>query len=199
MKMLSHRRRGKIPTRQSLENTALSYLSRYAASEFSLRHVLENRLRQTALLNPLFAEDGALQKQLRMVIDGIVEKHKKTGVLNDAAYAEMKTSSLRRAGRSARAIRQRLGQKGIAPALVTKALGRGADQGDPAEAEFKAALALARRRRLGPFRKNKAAPEQERKDLATLARAGFSFDIARRVLGETIRDVAGDEMFFDSD
>ena len=57
-----------------------------------------------------------------------------------------------------------------------------------------AAARYARRRRLGPFR---AAPEREerrQRDLAALARAGFAYDVARRVIeAETPGDVeAGD-------
>lgn len=180
----------KIPTAQSLEGAALFYLSRYAASEFSLRRVLENRLRRAARHNQDFANDRAAQNHLRETIQAIIEKHKRTGVLNDAAYAEMKTASLRRAGRSARAIKQRLGQRGIAPRVIEGTLNKSVDEEGGEEAEIKAALILARRRKLGPYRAKPADPDQRRKDLAILARAGFSFDIARKVLGKSIDDLA---------
>src|ERR1700722_3860684 len=118
MSKRAYARAKKIPTAQSLEGTALFYLSRYAASEFSLRRVLENRLRRAAQRNPEFANDDALRDTLRAAIDAIVEKHKKSGTLNDVAYAGIKTASLRRAGRSARAIKLKLGQKGIAGAVI---------------------------------------------------------------------------------
>ena len=175
-------RAARIPTAQSLEGTALYYLGRYAASEFSLRRVLENRLRRTERLNPLFAGDEDLQERLRAAIDAIVEKHKKSGALNDAAFAEMKTAGWRRAGRSARAIRMRLGQKGVARGAIEQALNKNTEDGDTEDAELKAALALAKRRKLGAFRQKPAAPDQSRKDLATLARAGFSLDVARHAL-----------------
>jgi regulatory protein len=175
-------RAARIPTAQSLEGAALFYLGRYAASEFSLRRVLENRLRRAARLNPLFSQDEGLQERLRTAIDAIIERHKKSGALNDAAFAEMKTAGWRRAGRSARAIRMRLGQRGVARGAIEQALDCSAEDGDAEEAEFQAALALAKRRRLGPFRQKPADADQGRKDLATLARAGFSLDVARRAL-----------------
>jgi regulatory protein len=176
----------KIPTARNLENVALYYLSRYAASEFSLRRVLENRIRRAARRNPQFAGDETAQRQLRDAIKAIIEKHKKTGALNDAAYAEMKTASFRRAGRSARAIKQRLGKSGIALRVIEGTLEKSNEEQGREETEIKAALILARRRKLGPFRTKPADPEQRRKDLAILARAGFSFDIARKVLGMTV-------------
>jgi len=182
MKMLSSKRRGKMPTRQSLEGAALYYLSRYAASEFSLRRVLANRLRRAARHNPLFAKDEDLQKQLQAAIESIVEKHRKTGILNDASYAELKMSAWRRAGRSARAIRQRLGRSGVATDIIDQTLDREGDSENENDAEYRAALTLARRCKLGPFRKKAADDGRRHKDLAALARAGFSLAVARRVL-----------------
>ena len=153
-----------------------------------LQRVLENKIRRAALHNPAFAaREARRKKKLRAIIESILARYIKTGVLNDAAYAEMKTAAFRRAGRSARALRPRLQNIGITPALADRALDLNEDE-DEGDAELKAALALARRRKLGPFRKKDASPDQARKDLATLARAGFSFDIARQVLGKNAAD-----------
>jgi regulatory protein len=177
----------KIPTVQGLEGTALFYLGRYAASEASLRHVLLNRLQRAVRALPQFAEDEALNETLRAAIETIIAKHKKSGALNDAAYAEMKTRSLRRAGRSAQAIRMRLVHKGVARDTIAGALADNEDETSE-EAEFKAAEGLAKRRRLGPWRQRPAHKNQFRKDLATMARAGFSLDMARKVLQKTRDD-----------
>jgi len=184
----------KIPNARHLEKVAGHYLTRYAASEFSLRRVLDNRLRRAAQRIPEFANDAALQTSLRAVIGTIIERYKKSGILNDVAFTEMKTASLRRAGRSARAIKAKLGQKGIETRLIDRALTATIDGLEPEEAELKAALALARRRRLGPYRKKESGPDQGRKDLATLARAGFSFAVAKQVLGPAVADLI-DETF----
>ena len=47
--------------------------------------------------------------------------------------------------------------------------------------ELKAAAAFARRRRLGPYRTKDREPNRLR-DLAALARAGFAYDLARKVI-----------------
>jgi len=175
----------KIPTPQSLSNAALHYLGRYAASEASLRQVLRNRLRRAAQQHPDFAEDREKMVALKDTIEQLIEKYKKLGILNDAALAEAKVKSLRREGRSRRAIFQKLGLKGISGELVKSALEINAEDMPPEEAEENAAIIFARRRKLGPFRKTPASMDVRRKDLAVMARAGFSLDVARRVLDTT--------------
>lgn len=165
-----------------LENVALYYLGRYAASEASLRRVLNNRLRRAVMRNPDFGHDAEKQLQLRTAIETIVEKHKKSGVIDDAAYTEVKVRSLRRTGRSRRAIQQMLGQKGIKRDIIQQALVQNETDIDPEEVELKAALAHARRRRLGPFRAKPGDDDRCRKDIAALARAGFSINIARQIM-----------------
>ncbi len=177
-------RRVKIPNPERLANIALHYLSRYAASEASLRRVLENRLRRTAMRDPAFAQDHEKQKQLRAAIETIIERHRKSGALNDVAYAETRTRSLRRAGRSRRAIQRALGVKGVSGETIDAAIMQNdEDNGDPESAEMNAAIKLARRRRLGPYRAGATDAARHLKDMAAMARAGFSFQIIRKVLG----------------
>ncbi len=181
----------RAPTPDSLAEAALRYLSRYAASEQSVRRVLTNRLRRVSITNPAFAADTELHAKLHQAIDAIIARHKKTGTLNDASFAEMKIHSLRRAGRSRRAIMQKLTQKGVKAATITASL----DQADdPEAAEINAARQLAKRRRLGCFRQGDTSPDQARKDLTAMARAGFSIAIARQVL-QTNRDDDEDENY----
>jgi regulatory protein len=64
---------------------------------------------------------------------------------------------------------------------VDAATARTAVPDDP-QAELAAALALARRRRLGPFRAVAGDPARVQKELAAFARAGFGRDVALRAL-----------------
>jgi regulatory protein len=173
------RRKIKIPTPEKLKNIALHYLGRYAASEASLRQVLERRLLRAAHADSAFAADSEKIAELRRTIESIIAAHRKTGALNDAALAEMKVASLRRSGRSARYIRQKLTQKGVAAGLTQAALTQHDAEDD--EAEMKAALAYARRRRLGPHR-TKPDPTAAMRDFAALARAGFDASTIKKVL-----------------
>jgi regulatory protein len=172
----------KIPTEQNLANVALHYLQRFAASEASLRRVLMGRLRRAAMDHPDFAADKNRIQALHSTIETIIERHKKSGVINDAAFAEIKIHSLRRQGKSARAIQQKMAMKGIKGDLVADALTQHADGAEMEDVEFKAALAMAKKRRWGPYRTKEADPDKTRKEFAALARAGFSSSIAKRVL-----------------
>lgn len=181
------RRPVKIPTPESLAAAALYYLLRFAASEASLRKTLDNKLRRAALAHPAFADDHAALARLRASIDMIVDGHKRRGAINDVAFADMKAGSLRRAGRSARMIQQKLAMKGLDAAIIDQAL-KAVDEGDARGADLRAAQAFAKKRRLGMYRlarvfDDKEAADQARKDLAALARAGFSLDVARQALG----------------
>ena len=167
----------KPPTPESLANIALHYLARYAASEKSLRRVLENRVRRAGLADAAFATDETRQNELRRVIDGLIERHRKSGILNDAAFASMKVTSLRRNGGSARRITQKLQMKGVGKDIIAAAL-RPEDE-DPATTELHAAKIFARRRKLT----REMTDDQRRKAYATMARAGFSYDVTRQVLG----------------
>ena len=76
--------------------------------------------------------------------------------------------------------------KGVGRDLIAAALTSTAITATGDDATLKAALAYARRRRLGPFgtQTGDAAAKRKQlsKDLAALGRAGFSYDVAKRVM-----------------
>lgn len=205
----ARRRSFPIPTQESLSNAALHYLSRYAASEESLRKTLLAKIRRAAAAHPEFSADRERQAALRLQIEGIVARHKLSGALDDEAFAETKVASLRRAGKSRRAIQQKLAQKGVSPTLIARALethardlgsGEDAEEDAAAQAEERAAIAFARKRRLGPFRVSSAVAEKESgeegiagrralrtqnraaREASSLLRAGFAPALVGKVL-----------------
>jgi len=74
----------------------------------------------------------------------------------------------------------KLRARGISSELAQRALQSGES---PATSELEAAQAFARKRRLGPHRKPEQRAALRQKDLMAMARAGFDFDIAKRVIG----------------
>ncbi len=50
------------------------------------------------------------------------------------------------------------------------------------ETEEQAAWAYAKRRRIGPYRLEEKRADNRERDLASLARQGFSFGLARRIV-----------------
>lgn len=156
-----------------LENAALHYLERFASSSANLRRVLMRKVDRSV------RHWGGERADHAPAVEAVIAKLTGLGYLDDTAYAEIKARGLSRQGKGARAIRATLAAKGIPTDLAEGALARLAE--DDAEPELAAAIRLARKRRLGPFR-TKDRDAMRQKDLAALARAGFDFDTARRVI-----------------
>ena len=173
-------------TPQSLERSALHYLERFSASTASLRRVLIGKLRRAAEFSQEEGPQGASLEEGKAWIEALILRFTQAGYLDDDAYAAQKARSLLRRGRSVSAIRQTLAQKGVDASLTEQALDSLCEEESPEadrhSLDLTAAIALARRRRLGPFRSEAQRADLRAKDLATLGRAGFSFDLARRVV-----------------
>ncbi len=154
-----------------LENAALHYLERYSSSRANLRRVLMRKVDRS------LAHWGGERDEAAPLVEALIAKLAGLGYLDDAAYAEIKVRGLRRKGASARLISATLAAKGVEAETAAAAL---AEQ-EP-DAELAAAFTLARRRRLGPYRPADKRAEFRAKDLATLGRAGFSWETARAVV-----------------
>jgi regulatory protein len=157
-----------------LQRAALAYLERYASSEENLRRVLRRKIDKRCRLR---SEDpGPFYPQA----DDVVERSRRAGLVDDTRFAQARVATLRRRGGSARAIQAKLSAKGVDRETIAAALA--GDDRDRQADEAAAAHALARRRKLGPYRAGERSPFRD-KDMASLARAGFAFDIVRRVIG----------------
>ena len=169
-------------TAQYLDRAALAYLQRFASSAESLRRVLLRRVERSARAHETDPVEG------RRWVEELIERYSRAGLLDDAAYAEAKAQSLRRRGDSARLIVAKLAAKGIDSELAADAIEK-ADGGENADegAELAAAFALAKRKRVGPFRPADRDRFRDR-DLAALARAGFNYEVARTVVSSDIQD-----------
>ena len=152
-----------------LQRAAMAYLERYSSSAENLRRVLRRKVDKRCRLR---GEDPA---EFHEMIDEVVAKSLRSGLIDDTRYAEARVTNLRRRGGSARAIQAKLSAKGIDRSTIAAVLE--GEEGD----EETAARALARRRKLGPYRPGERAPYRD-KDLAALARAGFRFDLAKAIV-----------------
>lgn len=164
----------KLPTTERLTSAAIHYLERYSSSRENLRKVLERRVYKACHHHDRDPGDFSA------MIDTVIEKCLKAGLLNDRAYAETKAASLRRRGGSKRKIEAQLAAKGVDRETIRSVLE------DDVQSEFDAAVVYARRRRLGPYRTSGGGTERREKDLAAMCRAGFSYSTARRII-----DVSG--------
>ena len=172
-------------TAKYLQNAATFYLERYPSTAEGLRRVLKRRVRKAEML------EAPVMENVGRAIEEIVAKFVGAGVIDDKAFAQTKARALHRRGTSSRLTRQKLKLAGIDGDTLDKAM-VALDQEldtDPVRREWTAAVALARRRRLGPFRPEAERKEKRDRDLAAMARAGFDYQLARKVIDAPDRDI----------
>ena len=168
------RRRPKPATPEALERAALSYLERYASSAENLRRVLLRRIARAA------SHGGEDPNAGEAAVEALITRLKRASLLDDKLYAETRGVSLNRRGVSRRGIAARLAAKGVGEDDIAQALHQLAR--DVAEPDLAAALTYARRRRLGPYRPAEERAERRTRDLASLARQGFEYSLALKVV-----------------
>jgi len=158
-------------TKQRLKNVALYYLKRFESSTDNLRQVLQRRIIDYAYHNPDWDKAEALRW-----VDELLDDFVAYGYLNDNRYTEIKVKNYISAGKSMRYIRAKLKQKGIKESQINDALQ------DSEYNQFDAVLLLAKKKRIGPFRKQEERNDFRQKDLGILLRAGFDYDVVQDVL-----------------
>ncbi len=158
------RRQPKPLNSERLQELALTYVARFATSAARLEHYLGRKLRERGW-------DGEGEPDAAALVARYVE----LGYVDDAAYARAKSGSLLRRGYGPRRVRQALGQAGIGEEMREEVqAGEGVER--------RAALALARKRRFGPFGDAKPDRQQREKQLAAMLRAGHPLDSAREMV-----------------
>lgn len=151
----------------TLRDLALAYVSRYATSRAKLVGYLARKLRAHG-----WEEETSAGRAVETIADLMVSQR----FVDDRAFAEMKAGGLVRRGYGVRRVRQALGAAGISETDAHQALE------EAAEGAEAAALAFARRRRLGPFARVPQDPHQREKAMAAMLRAGHDYTMARRIL-----------------
>ncbi len=166
-----------------LHNAGLYYLQRYASSQDNFRRVMMRKIQRSYA----FHKAPALEES-KALLENLIKRFCENGLLNDEVYAQGVVRSCRARGKSSRYILGKLKEKGIHTDLAKTML---SDQDEDRyetsyQAEMLAALKHARKKRLPPFSGMKEISFD--KALASLARAGFSYDIARKVLDMRLED-----------
>ena len=181
MKDSSIQNRGKMPrkiTKSRLKNIGLYYLKRFESSTENLRQVLKRRVSDYARADPSFDKTEALGW-----IEEVLADFQHWGYLDDARYAELKTRDYLAAGKPARYIELKLRQKGINADLTQQILE------NQAYDVKEMALKFAKKKKIGPFRFDEEIRRANRqKDMATLIRAGFDYDVVSEILQSSADD-----------
>ena len=154
-----------------LRNKALHYLGRYASTEYRLKQVLVKFIKKKWPKIPINDSLDHIQETVNWC--------KECKFLNDAEYAFMKVKSGRAKGYSTKQIKKRLALAGLSTELVESAFN---EAENTVEAEFQAALTLAKKKRIGPYATSPISDPKERmRQMARLARAGYSYKICKNV------------------
>jgi regulatory protein len=173
---------GPAPTRAKLHEAALAHLAKFSATEAGLVRVLDRRIDRWARRAAAESTEPGTELDTapsRLAAREVARALVQSGVVDDTAFAAGRARSLTRAGRSRRAISAHLSAKGVPQEVARAAL-------PEADTELAAALAYARRRRLGPFRTDRDTgvpiEDTRRKEIGALARAGFPQPVAQQAL-----------------
>lgn len=158
--------------RAALERLALRYVERFATSRGKLLDYLARKIR----------ERGAAET---IDIEALADRFVALGYVDDAAFAEARAASLARRGYGARRVTQALHAARIDAGTSAAIL----EEASPRDA----ALAFARRRRIGPFARNVADAALAEKQVAAMVRAGHPYRLARTIVlvapGTAIEDI----------
>ena len=130
------------------------------------------------------------------MLDNVVIQFKELGLLDDDAYLKGMTTSLRRRGLSSAQIHSKLMQKGYQRGEITNAVNihDSEELTDNENGDSHAALIFARRKKLGPF--DRLQKRDAEKSMATMARAGYSYDIAKKTLSMSEDDLPEEFKYF---
>jgi regulatory protein len=165
---MTPRRRSVPPlTPESLDRLALRYVERFATTRAKLAAYLARKIRERGWEGETADPEAIAQRMADL------------GYIDDRAFAGARARSMARRGLGARRVAQALHAAGIeagdAAAVAPEIAGQAVES----------ALALARRKRIGPFASAPPDRATREKQLAQMVRAGHDFALARRIVDMT--------------
>jgi len=170
-------------TETTLHEAALAYLSHRPASVAQMRRVLARKIatwaRRAAKSGKDESETSATVARAESAAASVISSLRTSGLLDDTKFSAQRAGRLTRAGKSRRAVELSLVRSGVGATLA-----RDAAASDP-DTEIAAAVMHTRKKRIGAFARDAEAavdPKVRRRWLGSLARAGYSFGVAERVL-----------------
>ena len=146
---------------------AIDYLSKYDSSKNNLINVLKRKILRLKITN-------FEKRKLIDLIESVIIKLEKNKFIDDDRYSSTKILSLSSSGRSKNFIFNYLIKKGVNKSQIQNNLNLMKQDNDNWELE--SANIFAKKKKL--LEKN----ESYEKKLAKMARAGFSYDICKKIL-----------------
>ena len=156
-----------MDNKDKLLKYAIYYLSKYSSSKKNLEFILKKKIRR-------LSDEKKIRFQLYNEIQIIIEKLEKLNLINDQVFVESKIQSFQYQAKSKNYIKQYLLQKGIDKQLIEEQISL--FYGNNKNLEKENALKFAKKRNLLD------SDQDYQKKLSKMARAGFSYDIAKEIL-----------------
>lgn len=160
-------------TQQRLYNITIHYLERYDSTSFKIKQMLKKRIQKEALKGAIIPQD------VDILINQVIQKTIHLGYLDDTRYLTNKIRYLSQKGKSSQFIVQYLTFNGFKKNDVLKHMNNYHDE--TGQTDLERAKIWLKQHKKGPFR-TKNHKEFFQKDLQSLARNGFSYDIAINAL-----------------
>lgn len=156
-----------------LQRQALNYLRRFTPTTNRFRRVMLRKVDKAIAAGTDEDRDRVCER-----LENLVGRLTEAGYLDDVRLVRARVEQLHRQGTSGPMIRARLAHQEAPRALVDDALEALEEEGR--DVELEAAVAYARRRRLGPWSRDREARRD--RELGSMARAGFGYAVSKRVM-----------------
>jgi len=156
-----------MDNKDKLLKYAIYYLSKYSSSKKNLEFILKKKIRR-------LTDEKKIRFQLYNEIQPIFEKLENLNLINDKLFVESKLQSLQYQAKSKNYIKKYLLQKGINKELIEEEISLLYKNNKNLEKEN--AFKFAKKRNLLDN------DNDYQKKLSKMARAGFSYDIAKEIL-----------------
>ena len=156
-----------MDNKEKLLKYAIYYLSKYSSSKKNLEYILKKKIRR-------ISDEKKIRFQLYKEIKIIIDKLEQLKLINDKIYAESKINALLNQVKSKNYIKQYLIRKGVSSEIADEQISLFYEKNQNLEKEN--ALKFAKKKNL--LNDN----ENYEKKLSKMARAGFSYEIAKEIL-----------------
>ena len=160
-------------TIEQIRKFAYSYLEKYSPSQQQLKTYLFKKIVKTG-------QKKADKKELFNLIDIVTNNLIDQNFISDKYYSDSKSKAFFRKGYSLNKIRYSLIKKGINEKYIKDSISKIKEQ--ETDPDFFSAIKMCKKRRIGPSREENNRPLFYKKDIGILARAGFSYEISKKIM-----------------
>jgi len=160
-------------TIDDIRKYAYSYLEKYSPSKQQLKTYLYKKIVKKG-------HKISDKRSLMDLISEVILSLENQKFINDMYYSDAKSKSFLKKGYSLNKIRYSLIKKGIDEKYIKESISK--IKNDESDPDFFSAIKLCKRRRIGAIREENNRQLFYKKDMAILARSGFSYEISKQVL-----------------